>query len=99
MRSLRRAKGGKNKLTRNSPVKKVLKGKGAAKPKNQKREIKTETIVEYLLRSLDKALPKKPRIPLNPRQKKEKQDIREVTRSIGNLKLPDRLPDRLPDVL
>lgn len=95
MTSPRRAKGGKNKLTHNSPVKKVLKGQGAAKPKNQKKEIKTKTIVEYLLRSLDYALPKKPRIPLNPRQKKEKQDMRKVMRLIGNLKLRDRLPDVL----
>jgi hypothetical protein len=86
---MRSPKGGKNKLTHNSPVKKVLKGQGAAKPKIQKKEIKTKTIVEYLLRSLDYALPKKPRLPLNPRQKKEQKEMLKVMRSIKNLELQD----------
>jgi len=83
---MRSPKGGKNKLTHNSPVKKVLKGKGAANPKIQKKEIKTKTIVEFLLKSVSdakKALPKKPRLPLTKREK----EILKVMRSIKKLGL------------
>jgi len=93
---MRSPKGGKNKLTHNSPVKKVLKGKGAAKAKNPKREISRETIEKFLLRYLDdakkaspkkasprKVLPRKPRLPLT---KQEKETLK-VMRSIGKLVL------------
>jgi hypothetical protein len=84
------AKGGKNRLKRRGSVKKIFKGQGAAKPKIQKKEISRETIVKLLLESLDdakKASPKNPRLPLNPRQKKLQQEMRQVMRSIRNLGL------------
>jgi len=46
--SPRRAKGGKNKLTHKSPIKKVLKGKGAANDKGKKRNMTLEDIADYL---------------------------------------------------
>jgi hypothetical protein len=87
MRSPSPAKGGKNKLKRRGYVKKIFTGQGAAKPKNQKKEISRETIEKFLFEFMDDALPKTPCLPLNPRQKKEKQDMRKVMRSIGNLRL------------
>jgi hypothetical protein len=41
-------KGGKNKLTRHSPVKKILKGKGAANDKGKKRNMTRKDIADYL---------------------------------------------------
>jgi len=87
MRSPNPAKGGKNRLKRRGSVKKIFKGQGAAKPKNQKKEISRKTIEKFLFEFMDDALPKTPCLPLNPRQKKEKQDMREVMRSIKKLGL------------
>lgn len=53
-------KGGKNKLTRHSPVKKILKGKGAANDKGKKRNMTRKDIADYLQWAVfEKASPKK----------------------------------------
>ena len=73
-------KGGKNKLTRHSPVKKILKGKGAANDKGKKRNMTRKDIADYLewavfekespkKASPIKVLPIKPRLPLTKREK------------------------------
>jgi hypothetical protein len=84
---MRSQKGGKNKLTRNSPVKKVLKGKGAANDKGKKRNMTLEDTspkkASPKKASPKKASPKNPRLPLNPEQKK----LLKVIRSIRNLGL------------
>jgi hypothetical protein len=41
-------KGGKNKLKHHSPVKKILKGKGAANDKGKKRNMTRKDIADYL---------------------------------------------------
>ena len=41
-------KGGKNKLKHHSPVKKILKGKGAANDKGKKRNMMRKDIADYL---------------------------------------------------
>lgn len=91
-------KGGKNKLKPRSPVKKILKGKGAANDKGKKNMTRKD-IADYLewavfekgspkkaspkKGSSKQASPRKPRLPLTKQEKK----ILEVMRSVKKLGL------------